>query len=89
MSLRPVFSSCPPAEKEIDSERMIIPKTLEYFLEILLYGTEKKTLQRERLIKSLAQDLIYNCSNGTKKTVNHIEVGLCAKRKTSSKKIIA
>ena len=83
MSLRPVFSSWPPAEKEIDSERMIIPKTLEYFLEILLYGTEKKTLQ------SLAQDLIYNCSNGTKKTVKHIEVGLCAKRKTGSEKITA
>ena len=86
MRLRPVFSSRPPPEKEIDSERMIIPKALEYILEILLYATEKKTLRRERLTKSLAQDHIYNCSIGTKKTIKHVELGLCAKRKTGSRK---
>ena len=74
MSLIPVFSSPPPPEKEIDSERMIIPKALEYFLEILLYATEKKTLRHERLIKSLVDQ-----KNGTKKTIKHVELGLCVK----------
>ena len=41
VSSRPVFSSWPPREKEIDSERMVIPKSLEHFLDIL-YATEKK-----------------------------------------------
>ena len=67
MSLRPVFSSWPPREKELDSEKMIILKALEHFLEILLNATEKKTLRRERRIKSIDQDLIYNCSNGNQK----------------------
>ena len=62
--------------KKRHSERIIIPKPLEHSLEIL-YATEKKALRRERLIKSLAQELIYNCSNGTKKTIKHVELGLC------------
>ena len=35
MSLRSVFSSWPPQTKYLDSQRMIIPKALEHFLEIL------------------------------------------------------
>ena len=46
----------------------------------------KKTLRRERLIKSLTQDL--NCLNETKKTIKHFELGLCAQRKTGSRKFI-
>ena len=86
MSLRSVFSSWSPPEKEIGSERMIIPKALEYFLDILLCATEKKTLRRERLIKSLGQDLNY--SNETKKIIEHVKLGLCTQRKTGSRNFI-
>ena len=49
----------------------------------------KKTFRCDgRLIKSLAQELIYDCSNGTKKTIKHVELGLCAKRNTGSRKFI-
>ena len=43
----------------------------------------KKKLQRERLINLLTQDL--NCSNETKKIIEHVELGLCTQRKTSSR----
>lgn len=36
MSLRTVFSSWLPPEKKIDSERKIIPKPLEHFLDIII-----------------------------------------------------
>lgn len=36
MNLRPVFLSWPPPEKKIDSERKIIPKPLEHFLDIII-----------------------------------------------------
>ena len=39
MSLKSVFSSWSPPEKKIDSKRMIIPKALEHFLDILLCAT--------------------------------------------------
>ena len=53
--------------RQLDSERKISSKAFESFSEMLLYANgKKKTLRRERLIKSLAEDLIYNCSNETK-----------------------
>ena len=53
--------------RQLDSERKILSKAFESFSGMLLYANgKKKTLRRERLIESLAQDLIYNCSNETK-----------------------
>ena len=82
MNLRPIFSSWPPGEKELDSERMIIPKALGHSLEILLYATEKKTLPHERFIRSISQDLIYACSN------KNVEIERWAKRNIGSRRLI-
>ena len=61
---------------------------LRFFLENLLYSSDKQTHRRNRIISSIAQDLINNTTNGESKMVTHVEVGLCTKRKTGSRKLI-
>ena len=39
-------------------------------------------------MKSIGQDLIYNSTNGRKKTVKHAQLGILIKRKTGSKYLI-
>ena len=61
---------------------------LLFFLENLLYSSDKQTHRRNRIISSIAQDVIYNATNGEFKTVKHVDLGLCTKRKTGSRKLI-
>ena len=78
------FSSWPPPEEEIKSERVLIPPTLATFLRTIL-TTDKPS---NRLIKSIGQDIIYNCSSGRIKIVKHIQLGIVTKRKTGSKLLL-
>ena len=82
------FSKWPPSEQEITTKNASIPTLLRFFLENLLYSSDKQTHRRNRIISSFAQNLIYNTTNGESKTVKHAELGLCTKRKTGSRKLI-
>ena len=54
----------------------------------MLYSSDKQTHRRNRIISSIAQDLICNTTNGESKTVKHVELGLCTKIKTGSRRLI-
>ena len=82
------FSKWPPSELEITNKNASIPTLLCFFLENLLYSSDKQTPCRNRVISSIAQDLIYNTTNGESRTAKHVELGLCTKRKTGSRKLI-
>ena len=53
-----------------------------------MYSSDKQIHRRNRIISSIAQDLLYNTTNSESKTVKHVELGLCAKRKTGYRKLI-
>ena len=53
----------------------------------MLYYLDKQARCRNGIISSIAQDLIYNPTNGESKMVKHVELGLCSKRKTGSRKL--
>ena len=66
---------------------MRIPKLLETFLKTLLTkGSPSKRVKR--LINSIGQDLIYNSSRGSIKTVKHSQLGLLTKRIIGSRLMI-
>lgn len=75
------FSKWPPSEKEITTKNDSIPTLLCFFLENWLYSSDKQIHRWNRIISSIAQDLIYNTTNGESKTVKHVELGLCTKKK--------
>ena len=83
------FSKWPPSEQEITAKNASIPTLLCFFLENLLYCSDKQTHRRNRIISSIAQDLIYKKTNCESKTVKHVGLGFCTKRKTVSRKLIA
>ena len=83
------FSKWPPSEQEITAKNASIPTLLCFFLENLLYYSDKQTHRRNRIISSIAQDLIYNKTNCESKTVKHVGLSLCTKRKAVSRKLIA
>ena len=87
-SMTSAFSKWPPSEQEITTKNASTPTLLRFFLENLLYSSDKQTHRRNRIISSIAQDLIYNATGGEFKTVNYVELGLCTKRKAGSKKLI-
>lgn len=81
------FTTWPPHADQLKQENVVIPNLLEIFLTTLL--TTKKSSERvSRLVKSIGQDLMYNSTSGSVKTVKHTQVGLVAKRKTGSKLMI-
>ena len=82
------FSKWLPSEQEITTKNASIPTLLPFFLENLLYSSDKQTHRQNPIISSIAQDLIYNTTNGKSKRVKHVEYGLCTKRKPGSRKLI-
>ena len=72
------LSKWPPSEQAITNKNASIPTLLRFFLENLLYFSEKQTHRRNQIISSIAQDLIDNATNGEFKMVKHVELGLCA-----------
>ena len=91
MSLRTVFSSWLPPEKKIDSERKIIPKPLEHFLDRYYYYymlPRKKRFDVKDLSNHLGKTIPITVQMEPKKTIKHVELGLCTKRKTGSRRFI-
>ena len=82
------FSKWPASEQEITTKNASIPTLLRFSLESLLYSSDKQIHRRNRIISSIAQDLIYNTTNSESKTAKHVELGLCTKIKTSFRKLI-
>ena len=81
------FTTWPPPADQLKQENVVIPNLLEIFLTTLL--TNKKSSERvSRLVKSIGQDLMYNSTCGSVKTVKHAQIGLFTKRKTGSKLMI-
>ena len=60
---------------------MLLPRKLAVFF-------RQTNTPSEPVISSIAQDLIYNTTNGKSKTVKHVQLGLCTKRKTGYRKLI-
>ena len=65
-----------------------IPPLLEKLLTFIISSTKEKTERKTRLVSSIAQDLIYATSGGEKKTLKQVQLGLCIKRTTGSRKVI-
>lgn len=68
-----------------------IPDNLKDFCYSLFGGTNRrrhKSTACQRIVKSVAEDIIYNVSNGSIKTSKHVTLGLSLKSLTSSRKII-
>ena len=82
------FSKWYPPEQEITTKNASIPTLLCFFLENLLYSSDKQTHRWNQFISSIAQDLIYNTTNCESKMVKYVELGLCTKRKTGYRKLI-
>ena len=58
------FLKWSPSEQEITTKNASIPTLFCFFLENLLYSSDKQTHRRNQIISSIAQDLIYNTTNG-------------------------
>ena len=78
------YSVYPPVAEEIKYENVVVPKLLEVLLKSLTKDTSLSS-QITRLVKSIAQDIIYNSTRGKIKTVKHVQLGLFTKRQTGSK----
>ena len=59
-------------------ENVTIPPMVKFFLENLLYVTEKQSDRRR----------FYKASDGNIKPIKHVELGLCTKGKIGSRKLI-
>ena len=77
----------PPDPESIRTDKVKIPELLETFLKTL-FTKDTPSERVKRLIKSIGQDLIYNSTRGTIKTVKHTQLGLFAKRITGSRLMI-
>ena len=49
---------------------------------------KEKTERKTPFVSSVAQDLLYATSGGEKKTLKHVQLGLCIKQTTGSRKVI-
>ena len=82
------FSSWPPPEQELLSQKTEIPNLTACLLEGILRKKPTKSHKLSRLVSSIGQDLIYHANNGRKKTSKHATLSFCIKRKTGSKIVI-
>ena len=78
----------PPSESQVTTEKIIIPGLLELLLRHIILSRGSHTPRVDRLVSSIAQDLIYNSTNGRSKTVKHVELALNIKRRTGNKAVI-
>jgi len=86
---KPKSSSWPPTVDELeDKERTSEVKYLSQFLKYLLVGEDSHHLiadSKHRVIKSIADDIIYNISNGKFLTLKHCSLGLTMHSMTGQK----
>ena len=87
----------PPYSNNIEEENVVVPTVVYNLLAWILSeggeGEEKKQKVNveghcHRLVLSLAQDLLYNVSNGRQKTPKHVSLPLAVKNLTGSKEVI-
>lgn len=85
----------PPFSSNIEEENMVPTVVYNLLAWILSEGGEGEEQKQEkvsvqgncqRLVLSLAQDLLYNVSNGRQKTPKHVSLPLAVKNLTGSKK---
>ena len=78
----------PPDPEDIRQGDIKIPKRLQLFLRNLFTTEPPVSEGVHRLVKSLAQDMIYCVSRGRVKTVKHTQPGIFVVKKTGCKQII-
>ena len=80
----------PPSESQVTTEKFMIPGLLllELLLRHIISSRGLHTPRVDRLVSSIAQDLIYNSTNGRSKIVKHIELALSIKRSNGNKAVI-
>ena len=66
----------PPSESQVTTEKIIIPGLFELLLRRIILSRGSHRPRVDRLVSSIAQDLIYNSTNGRSKTVKHVELAL-------------
>lgn len=80
----------------LDAQKLIagegqVPEEVTSFLRTILYGVTSQSfesLECERKVDSLGQDLLYAMWHGKLKTSKHITLGLSMKSLTSSRKVV-
>ena len=78
----------PPDPEDIHQGDIKIPELLQPFLRNL-FTTESPVSERvHRLVKSLAQDMLYCVSRGRVKTVKHTQLGMFVKKKIGCKQAV-
>ena len=78
----------PPSKSPVTTEKIIIPGLLELLLRYIISNRGLHTPRVDRLVSSIAQDSIYNSTNGRSKTVKHVELALKNKRRSGNKAIL-
>ena len=81
--MRPLYFDLPPS-----SIIFALRLSAEAFLSTLLTSLGSKSSHLNRIISSLAQDLVYNASFGRKRVQKHVQLGICVKRKSRSVDLI-
>ena len=86
----------PPYSNDINKENIIVPTVVYNLLAWILCeggeaGEEKVNVNEhcKRFVLSLAQDLLYNVSNGRMKTPKHVALPVAVKIITGSKEVIS
>ena len=76
------FIQWPRIKEELIDGSINLPELVTTFLSNVLRSNRKTSKRTERIVKSLGQDLIYNCTNGKIRTKKHMQLGILVKRKT-------
>ncbi len=82
------FPIWPPNEDQLLNAETVLPQLLKTFLNVLLTKREKPSPRKQKKIQSLGQDILYSIKNGKDRTIKHVLLALCTKRKTGSKQLI-
>ena len=77
------FSNWPPTSQElVDESSNNLPELVTTFLTNVLTYRGQTSDNTMRIVNSLGQDLVYNCTHGKTKTKKHCQLGILVKRKT-------
>jgi len=82
------FKDWPPSESELYSKQTQIPAELFSLLRTILAKPGRISKRKNIIIKSIAQDILYNASGGKLITLKHILLPFSVKRRTGSKEIL-
>ena len=78
----------PPDPEDIRQGDFKITELLQLFLQNLFTAESPVSERVHRLVKSLAQDMIYCILRGRVKTVKHTQLGIFVKKKTGCKQVV-